>query len=464
MTHTQDASPDQQPPAVDHSAVPRIGEVLRFSLPLMLGLMTTALNTFVDTLFIGQLGISPLAAVPLAGMIYLVGWVLVLGVMRNAIAFCARAHGAGRHREIGRILAHYHWIALAGLPLLWIYVQGWPIFTRLGNLSPEVAAIGGAYLNIRVWDVLFAQLVALYSAFYQSTGNSRFPMLVNVGVVVSNIVLDYLLIFGHFGFPALGVEGSALATVLAQAMGAALILATSFLGPMRRRYALRPILWPERGLTRDILRVGIPQGLGDLVELAAWGGFMLIVGWLGEKALAASNIGVQVTSLLYMPGFAFGMAAASYTGRLLGAERPDVARITARRIVRLGVGYMALMGLPLWFFGETLASLFTTDTEVIHLAGLMFKIMAAYQAFDGLGFITRTALTGAGDTLIPTLALAACAVGVLYPAAWGLTHLVEPPMVGAWLGAFLYMLVYAFVMHLRFRSGAWLAIRLTGAP
>jgi len=275
-----------------------------------------------------------------------------------------------------------------------------------------------------------------------------------------NIALDYALIFGHFGLPALGVAGSALATLLAHLGGAALIMGASHLGPTRRRYGMR--LWvPLRpALLRDILRIGLPSGVGDFLEVGAWVVFQLIVGRLGQVALAASNIGMQATHLLVLPGFAFGIAGASYMGRFLGAGRPDLARHAGRRVLALGVGYMGVLGVPLWFFGEAIAALFTTDVSVIHEAGLLFKVMAVYQTIDGMGFITRAALSGAGDTRLPLLVLAVCSLSVLFPGAWFLAQVVSPPLIGAWMGAFAYMLVYATAMQWRFHSGAWARIRL----
>ena len=460
---TEDSEPDFP---IDAAGVPptggapSTGEILRFALPLMLGLLTTAINTLVDTIFIGRLGTASLAAVPMASFVYLIGWVLLIGVMRNSIAFTARAYGGRRYSAIGPILAHYHLLALAGLPLMLAFVRAWPAFSALGRLSPEVSALSWAYLEVRAWDIFFTMIFWLYTAFYQSTGNSRFPMAMSMGVVAVNIALDYALIFGHWGLPALGVRGSALATVIAYGLGAGAIVAASHLGRHRRRFGLRLFIRPQGARLREILRVGLPQGVGDCVELSTWTGFILIVGRLGEAPLAASNIGIQVTHLIFMPGFAFGIAASSYIGRFLGAGNRSAARATAGRVLVLGVGYMGLMGVPLWFFGEGLAGLFTTDARVIGLAGLMFKVMAAYQMVDGAGFITRVALGGAGDTRVPTLALAACALGVMFPAAWVLSRLIDPPLVGAWLGAFAYMAVFALAMQVRFHGGRWMDIRI----
>jgi len=119
---------------------------------------------------------------------------------------------------------------------------------------------------------------------------------------------------------------------------------------------------------------------------------------------------------------------------------------------------MGVLGIPLWFFGESIARLFTTDAAVVYQAGLMFKVMALYQIFDGTSTIIREALGAAGDTLVPTLLLVACAVGVMFPAAIIFSKLVEPGLLGAWLGAFIYIVVLAAIMMYRYRSNRWTVI------
>lgn len=437
---------------------PSYGDILRFATPLMIGSMTTALNTLIDTLFIGQLGTAQLAAVPLAAVTYFVGWVLLSGILRNAIAFIGRAFGAKEYHKIGVILAHYQLLALLGLPLLGLFSQSWPLFSAIATLDPVVDGYAWLYLKIRIWDVVFSLLLLLYSSFYQSLGNSRFPMLVAISVLLVNVILDYGLIFGNLGMPALGVAGSALATVLAQAFGALIIVLSSFLSATRTQFGLRIFTPLDFSLLKKILWIGIPESLGSCAVVLAWQGLFLIVGRLGEVALAANNIGVQVVHLLFLPGFAVGTAAASYMGRFLGANRPDIARVTTYRTLKLGMIYMGVLGIPLWFFGESIARWFSADEAVIYQAGLLFKVMALYQIFDAMGMILRSALGGAGDTFVPMLLLVGCAVGIMFPVATLLSRMLVPGLVGAWLGAFAYVVALATMMMYRYRSDKWTVI------
>lgn len=429
----------------------------------MMGLLTHALHAVVDTAFVGRLGTAPLAALGIANIFYFTGVVLWLGLMRNSIAFTARAFGAGRRERIGEILAHYQWLALSALPILWGLSLAFPYVAGLAGLPPAVTEFGMIYLAIRVFDVPFLLTQILYGSFYQSIGNSRFPMIVSWGALLLNVVLDYGLIFGHFGLPALGVAGSALATLIAAAAGAAVIVGASHLGPSRGIYRLRLLMWPRWQMLRNILAVGVPQGLGDLVEIGAFLVFFTIVGRLGEVSLAANNIGIQVTHLMFMPGAAAGIAAASYVGRFLGRGDPAAARGAAYRTAAIGIAYMGAMGLPLWFFGAAIARIFSVDPAVIALAVPLFKLMAIYQAFDGLGLIMRGALNGAGDTRFPVAVSLVCALGIMFPGAIWFSTRVEPGLLGAWLGAAGYIVVYGLIVLYRFRRGRWATIRLAAA-
>jgi MATE family multidrug resistance protein len=441
-------------------SAPSYGDILRFALPLMLGMQTFALQTVVDGVFVGQLGTTPLAALGIASVYYYALLVLFIGLMRNSIAFVARAWGEGQPERIGPIVTQYQWLAMLGLPVVLGFITTFGWVTGMMELPQAVADAALGYLRVRVWDIPFALTVILYSSLYQSLGNSTYPMLVQWGVVGLHILLTFLLVFGKAGFPAMGMPGAALGIVLAQAAGAVLIVATAHLGPLRKRCRLTLLGRPRRSLLREIVTIGVPQGLGDFVEISAYLGFFLIIGRMGENSLAANNIGMQATHFLFMPGFAAGIAAASYMGRLLGAGAPGHAATALRRTLTMGIAYMALTGIGLWFWGESIARLFTSDPAVIVLAGLVLKVMAFYQAFDALGIITRSALGGAGDTLVPAALLGALAITVLYPAAWVLSRAIEPGVVGAWIGAAVFIAVLGLVLYLRFRQGAWRRIRL----
>jgi MATE family multidrug resistance protein len=441
---------------------PGAGDILRFTVPLMMGLFTYGLHAVVDAMFVGRLGTPQLAGLGFAGSFYVTIMVLFFGIMRNSVAFASRAFGAGKHSELGVVVANYQWLALAATPVIYAMSLAFPWFVAWGELNPEVARHASVYVAIRVWEAPFILLIFLDAAYHQSKVNARLPMLVHWGVLLVNIVLDYGLIYGRLGLPALGVAGSALATVLAHVAGAVFIIAYSHRAASGRADRLHFLGWPRWRLQWEIIRVSVPLGVGDFIEAGGFMVFFLVVGRLGETALAANNIGVQIIHLLALPGFAAGIAASTYMGRYLGAQAPDLARTAVLRTLALGAAYMGGSGLLLVLFGRQIASLFSTDPVVIGLAMQVFIVMAAFEALDAVGIILRSALAGAGDTRLPTAMLCGSIVLVLLPSAWWFSTLLRPPLIGVWLGAFCHITLIAAMMTWRFRVGAWRRITLGG--
>jgi MATE family multidrug resistance protein len=432
--------------------------MVRFTLPIVLGLATHALNNLVDAAFVGQLGAAPLAALALANFTYISGMVVLLGLTRSAMTFLSQSYGSGHPQLLGEWVSQYQWLALASLPILLVLMQGFPWVAQAAHLSEGTAANSVRYLSIRVWEIPFLLTSVLYGTLYNATGRSTFPMTVQWGAVALNITLNYGLTLGHFGLPRLGIVGSATSTLTSQIVAAGVMVGVTYFGPMRRRHGLRLIRRPHGRTLLRILKVGLPQGTGDGLELSAFLAFFAIVGWLGESAVAASNIGLQVTHVLFMPAIATGIAAASYAGRFVGAGAPGMARVTTHRILRITALYMGALGIPLWFLGETITRGFIADAEVVRQAGWVFKVMAVYQVFDALGIVLRIVLSGAGDTRFPMAAVGVCGALVMVPLSWWLSTRVEPGILGAWLGMLGYIVVLGIVLLWRFERGAWMRL------
>jgi len=437
-------------------AVPTYGEMGRFTLPIVFGLATYALQGVVDAAFVGHLGTAPLAALAVANVTYVTAMVVLLGLMRSAMTFLAQSYGAGGHESLGQWVSQYQWLALTSLPILLLASRGFPWVAQAADLSSGTASAAARYMSIRVWEMPFSLTTVLYGTLYIATGRSAFPMAVQWGAVALNVVLNYGLTLGHFGFPRLGIVGSAASTLTSQIAAAAIMVGATYLGPMRRRHGLRLLRRPHGRTLLRILGVGLPQGLGDGLELAAFTVFFAVVGRLGEAAVAASNIGLQLTQVLYMPAIATGIAAASYAGRFIGAGAPKLVRVTTHRILRATALYMGVLGIPLWFLGSSITARFIADADVVRQAGWVFKVMAVYQVFDALGIVLRITLSGTGDVRFPMAAVGVCGAAVMVPLSWWLSVRVEPGILGAWLGMLGYIVALGAVLLWRFERGAWM--------
>jgi multidrug resistance protein, MATE family len=456
------ASPTVASPAAETS-VPSYAEMARFTLPIVLALATHAINNLVDAAFVGQLGTEPLAALAIANWSYIAAMVLLLGLTRSAMTFLSQSYGAGQPLGLGQWISQYQWIVLGSWPILIALVQGFPYVAEAAHLSPVAAQQARTFLSIRMWELPLALTSVLYGTMYNATGRSTFPMAMQWTSVVLNVTLNYGLTLGHYGWPRLGIVGSATSTLISQCVTTTLVLTVTYLGPLRRKHGLKPLRRPDPAKLLRILRVGAPQGLADGLELVGFLVFFTIVGRLGEAALAASNIGMQVTHVLFMPAIAMGIGAASYAGRFVGAGVPEMARVTTHRILRLTAGYMGVLGIPLWFYGRTITSWFISDPAVVDQAEWVFKVMAAYQAFDALGIVLRVTLAGAGDTRYPMAVVGASAALALVPLTWWWSTAVTPGILGAWLAMFVYVLVLGLALLWRFERGAWMRMGVVRA-
>jgi MATE family multidrug resistance protein len=282
-------------------------------------------------------------------------------------------------------------------------------------------------------------------------------------------VLDYFLIFGHGGFPRLGVAGAAYATITSQAFGAAAYFALMLRGEYRRRYGTLAGWRFERDLFARLLRYGMPAGLQFSMEILGFAIFMIIVGRLGTVPLAASGIAFNLNMIVFMPMLGFGLAVSSLVGRYLGSERPHLAERVTWSALWMCLVYM-LAGCALYLsVPDTLLAPFSAGAEarsfhdVARITGVLLRFVAAYSLFDMMNVIFAAALKGAGDTTYPVLATIVLAWGVMLAPAYVLVVRGHGGLYTAWTAATAYIFCVGLLMFRRFRRGHWRSMRVIEA-
>jgi MATE family multidrug resistance protein len=285
-------------------------------------------------------------------------------------------------------------------------------------------------------------------------------MRANITAMVLNVGLNWVLIDGHFGLPALGVRGSALASLLATLIAFLGFLAAFLLhGKKFRAPRLR---WSEFG---RMLRFGLPSGFNWAFEFFAFVLFInVVVGGLGTVSLAAMMTVFQVNSVSFLPAFGLASAGAILVGQAIGAGRPDRVEKIVRLTVRTAIAWMGPIGLIYWFQPRLLLLPFIPGGELagafMAIAPAMLMLSALWQIFDGIGLTYSEALRAAGDTSFPMWARGVIAWGIFLPGAWISVRVLGggERVAMAWLMAYLGLLAGTLV--LRFRNGAWRRIRL----
>ncbi len=421
-----------------------VRQVLSLAWPIMLSMLSLTAMSLVDTLLVGRLGDTSLAAIGLMLPVTHLLMSLPMGLARAVQVVTAQAIGAGRQDQVDRLGWQAVWIGLGlGLPLLSASLVAAPMFSALaGDAGVGAEAAAGFHLRILAAPALL--LSSGIGAWFQGRGDTRTTMQTSLLANGLNIALDLLLI------PRMGIAGAGLAFALAQAGGAVFLAARAW--PELRRLPRSP----DRALLRAITKIGAPNGVNHILNVGAFVLFASLVGRSGEAGLAAHVLVLRITSVSFMPGFAIGDAAGVLVGQAVGAANPRQAREAMIAALQLGTGIMA--GWALLFVGapELLLAPFHPSVEAMTVARDLLLIAAAFQIFDAVAMIGHGVLDGAGDARFLLVTEVAMAWLIKLPLGWLLTAHLGMGAVGAWLGLTGEIILAAAVMGWRIRSGRWM--------
>ncbi|MEZ4606618.1 MAG: MATE family efflux transporter [Deinococcales bacterium] len=438
-------------------------QIIKLALPLMLQNLSYTLLGVADTFFVSRVSTDAVAAVGLAGVLFFAVMLLFRSTATSSVVFIGQAHGAQDDKALGKavwqVLNVVFWLSILALLVLpWFYRS---IFSLISpQNAPQVLAFGKSYLTIRAFEVPFAMFSGVVWGFLVGRGDSRTPMILAWVQVIINIILDWLLVEGNLGMPALGVAGAAYATVMANLLNAALSAYILWQKEYRQRYDLSKIQLASTQEMGHILKIALPMGLGDFLEVSAFTAFFTIIGQLGTDILAANNISLQYMSLSFTLGMGIGMAASSLVAQKLGAKDPDSAEKVGYQASYLAMIVMGFIGLSYLIAPAWLMSLFSQDAGVIAAGVTVLKLVAFYQVIDALTIVLASSLNGAGDTRFTMIARALLSWLFFIPFAWYVALKLDKGIWGAWFTALFYLGALMLVYLWRFRSGKWKSLEL----
>lgn len=440
-------------------------DVLRLALPLIVSTASWTVMNFADRMFLCWHSPQAMAATLPAGMLHFSLLCFPLGIASYVNTFVAQYEGAGHRQRIGAVVWQGVWVGLAAMPVFLATIPLAPVvFTHAGH-GPEMVGLESIYYQILTVGAGGAIMTAAFSSFFTGRGETLVVMLVTCTTSLLNIVLDYAWIFGHFGFPALGIAGAAWATAISQWCGTLIFWYLMHRKAYREIYCLDGAWRPDRALLTRLLLYGGPNGLQMLAEIAGFTLFLLIVGRLGETALAATTLAFNVNSVAFVPMLGLGIAVATMVGQQLGRNRPHLAaRATwtalAIAMVYMGVFAVLYVGAPgLFLWGHAAGMPPERFAELGELTVVLLRFVAAYCLFDALNLVFVSAIKGAGDTrfvLATNLVLSPTAVA----AAWiGIVHC-GGGLVWGWTVLTGWVVALGLVYLGRFLQGRWRTMRV----
>lgn len=440
-----------------------LGYMLKLAAPMVVTNISFTVMHFVDRFMVSRLGTEALAAVLPAGIISFVPASLAIGVMVSVNTFVSQSLG----RDERKTCANYCWQAIyMGLAYFAVVVAVmWPaaprIFTAFGH-DPAVVSMEVTYLRIMLYSQTIGIFIWSSSQFFMGIHRPVITMYAALCSQVVNIACNYVLIFGKFGFPAMGIAGAGWGTFAGVLTGAAIRMGMFLGNDINSQFASRRTLKIDFSKMKDLLKVGLPAGLGFMVNMVCWGVILFgLVGRFGKESLAATSAVFACMSVSFMPVVGLGTALTAAVGKAIGAGKKDVAIKQTGVCLRVALVYMGLVGLCFFVFRNELMAFWSGDDNVIKIGVNIFILAAIFQIFDAVLIIYGNALRGAGDTL--WLAIIEASSAALILGLGGFCMLKFFPELGAlgpWMAATVKIIVGGLANRWRFNTNRWMRIEL----
>ncbi len=437
-------------------------DTLRMAWPAIVESFLSALISLVDTVMVSALGSYAIAAVGLTSQPRFLCLTVFFSISIAVSALTARRKGEGNRDEANRVLVQSlvitFFLSAAVTVLAFVFTE--PIL-RFAGSQKDTHDYSTEYFRIIIASLALQAFTFVVNAAQRGAGNTKIAMKTNLLSNGVNIVFNFLLIEGRFGFPALGVKGAAIASVIG--FGAGFVLsAASVLKPQGYLF----LFYRNNSLRFDsrILSGLYKVGSGALIEQAFLRiGFFLyaiVVANLGTAAFAAHQIGMNILSISFAIGDGLSVAGIALVGQSLGKKRADLAKIYASFCRRMGLLCSLCIALIYSTLGRDIYRIFSSDAEILSYGSIIMKIVAVTVVLQVAQVINLGCLRGAGDTRY-TAVVSLISVAIIRPfSGWLLVYPLNFGLTGAWLGLLLDQFVRFFLTWLRFKSGKWQKIEI----
>lgn len=428
--------------------------------PTIVSFGAQTLVRFVDFVMVGGLGPEALAAVGLGGQVYWLVQSLANLAPMGLAAILARAWGARDFSEVDLALRQSLLMgAVIGTAITLIGLPFADDLIRIYGVEEGVVRLGGAYVFWLLASTLPFALSFVFGAALRAAGDVYTPLWIGLATNVLNVFLNWVLIFGHLGAPALGVAGAGMASGLAVTFQCGVF----FVMWRRAMLVLEPTgagFAPSWPMLRRLAWIGYPASIEQALFQGGLIAFQRIMSLYGTAAIAAYHVGAQILAFSFIPGIGFATAAGTLVGQHLGEGEPDAAARSGWRATVGAVVSMSVLGATIIAFGEPLAGVFTDDPEVRALTVDFAWILGAVQPLMAIEFAIGGALRGAGDTLFPMLTIFIGLFVVRLIPAFILVQVTDATIQMVWCALILDYATKAGLLIYRFRRGGWRTLEI----
>jgi putative MATE family efflux protein len=446
-------------------------QVFAIAGPVVVELILTALTQMVDIIMVGRLGAHAISAVGITNQPRFIMLATFVALNVGTTALVARFKGQGNKKDAELVTGQTVMISISlGLLLSLLGVVFARPMVRIIGAGPDILDEASAYFRILMIGFIPTALPISISALLRGVGDTKLAMKYNITANLVNIVFNYLLIYGKFGFPRMGVQGAALATVIGHMVACAMALWAILGHPFRKPgkaasefielNCTRRNFLPNLPMLSRIFKIGLPSAVEQFVLRLGLILYTITITSLGTSIFAAHQIVLSVLNMSFVIGQAFGIAATSLTGQSLGRSRPDRARRASAACQKAGALISTLMGVLMFIFRKPLVMLFSSEPEILVLGAGIMIFAAIIQPFQSSFQVYAGALRGAGDSLFPAITLGIGILGIRPFFSAIFIQQFNMGLYGAWSALVIDQVFRFFIIQLRYRRGRWVSIQV----
>jgi MATE family multidrug resistance protein len=426
-----------------------IRPMLGMAAPLALAELGWMAMGLEDTIMAGRLGPAAIGAGSLGAMLFYPIALGGTGLLLGMDTLVSQAFGAGDPKDCRRSLVDGVWLGLALAPFLMLAILALIPILRAYGTNPGIMELFAPFLKALVWSLPMLMLYSSFRRYLQSVNVVTPVTFALISANLVNIAGNWVLMYGHAGAPAMGLEGSGWSTCIARTYMAAVLLGAIV---WRDRSLLLEIAWrPNLTRIRRLAGLGLPAALQILFEGVVFGLVTVFAARLDEVSLAAHAIALMVVSTTYMVPLGISSAAAVRVGQAMGAGDRRAAATRGWTALILGAAFMGSAGIALSVVPGWIVRIYTSDTAVLAGGILLLRIAAWFQLFDGLQVVATGALRGLGDTRTPMLAHLACYWAIGLPVAYLLCFRFHWGAPGIWIGLSAALILVGITLLLAWR-------------
>ncbi len=437
-------------------------KILRIALPAIAGMSAQMIVSIVDSAMVGRLDNAEFALAAM-GISVLATWAIVSffsSLATGTQVIIARRFGEGDFNSCGRALANSLAISLSiGIFVTAIGMAGAHIFAQFFAKDPRVGSLAGDFIYFRLIGLPFFLITVSFRGFYFGTQHTKVFMVSGIIVNILNVIFNYILIYGKFGIPAMGVAGAGLGSSLATICDAIFYFAVSARPRYAHQFHFIKNFRIDRQIIRAIIKLSLPVSFQNVFILLGFLSFVSITGIIGTMQQAATQTIISSLFLAILPCMGFGIAVQTLVGNYVARGEIALAKRYGIETVKIATYYTGLLSILFIIFPRVLLTLITTDEKIITYAIPAMRIAGVAQFFYGIGIVFANGLQSIGKTVYVMVVEIVSNLFVLLPLAYFFGVYLKIGLTGAWLAMPVYVLVYSTLLTNKFYYDKWQTLR-----